>query len=161
MEAFWGWKKIYTYILISLYKYLSRKSLSALARNYILKKKNFLTSGHNNQVIWGTKLTNSHLVIIHILKVQIKHYNEIKNTSFKVALLLNSLGREKDLRQDQGVFGSIVVIQRGLLGVHLIVDDGQLAQPLHKCVCFWRENCRQTKTTIVIYFKTELSYTEL
>lgn len=61
--------------------------------------------------------------------------------SILVAFLLNSFGREQHLRQDQGVLWSVVVVQRGLLGVQLVVDDGQLAQALHKCVWFWCEDC--------------------
>ena len=46
------------------------------------------------------------------------------------------------LRQDQGVLRPVVVIQAGLLGVQLIVDDGQLTQALHKRIGFWGEHCR-------------------
>lgn len=63
--------------------------------------------------------------------------------SIALAFPLNSFGREKHLRQHQGVLRSVVVVQGGLLGVHLIVDDGQLAQALDKCVRFWREDCGQ------------------
>lgn len=45
------------------------------------------------------------------------------------------------LRQNQGVLRSIVVIQTGLLGIHLIVDDGQLAQALHESIRFWGKHC--------------------
>lgn len=58
-----------------------------------------------------------------------------------MASFLNSFDRETDLRQDQGVLRSIVVIEAGLLGVHLVVDDGQLAQTLHKSICFRCKHC--------------------
>lgn len=45
------------------------------------------------------------------------------------------------LRQDQGVLRSIVVIHAGLLSVQFIVDDGQLAQALHKGISFWGKHC--------------------
>lgn len=46
------------------------------------------------------------------------------------------------LRQDQAVLRSVVLIQAGLLGVQLVVEDGQLAQAFHKGVGLWGEHCR-------------------
>ena len=45
------------------------------------------------------------------------------------------------LRQDQGAFIFVEVIQAGLLGIHRIMEDGQLAQTLHKSIGFRSKNC--------------------
>lgn len=45
------------------------------------------------------------------------------------------------LRQDEGVLRAVVLVHGGLLGVQLVMEDGQLAQALHKSISFGGKNC--------------------
>lgn len=68
----------------------------------------------------------------------------MKPKLFPVGLCSKNL--EVCLRQDQAVLRSVVFIHAGLLGIQLIMKDGQLAQALHKRIGFWGKNCEIQNT---------------
>lgn len=82
------------------------------------------------------------ICITHTVKTLKACYTRAEHTlGYSILSILSREEFREHLRQDQGILRIIVVIQSGLLGVRLIMEDRQLAQDLHKSIGFWYKHC--------------------
>lgn len=66
-----------------------------------------------------------------------------------------------NLRQDQCVLESVVLVQAGLMGINLIMQDGQLTQALHKGIGFRGITCKGGKNTYLYIICTAFLFEDL